>query len=121
VKRGDVYWATLSPRSGSEQQGLRPVMIVSEDGLNSVSSWNTVIVVPLSTSDTQAKRGLSAVSLAKGEGGLPEDCTALCHQITTLDKSKLGLRIGELGKEALARVEVGVCRAIGIDIEFVEE
>jgi mRNA interferase MazF len=121
VKRGELYWATLSPRSGSEQQGLRPVLIVSEDALNQVPTWNTVVVVPLSTSESQSKRGPSAIPLAKGAGGIPEDSTVLCHQITTLDKSKLGLKIGTLDQNTLARVEVGLCRAIGIEIEFVEE
>jgi mRNA-degrading endonuclease toxin of MazEF toxin-antitoxin module len=48
--RGEIYWADLHPRSGSEQSGRKPVLIVSHDGFNCVPAWRSVIVVPLSTS-----------------------------------------------------------------------
>jgi len=55
MKRGDVYWADLAPRSGSEQQGRRPVIIVSHDAFNQAQDWRSIIVVPISTSAIQAK------------------------------------------------------------------
>lgn len=57
MKRGEVYWADLIPRSGAEQTGRRPVVVVSHDGLNQTAGWMSIIVVPLSTSSSQAKRG----------------------------------------------------------------
>ena len=45
MKRGDVYWAALKPRSSSEQTGRRPVILLSNDGFNSVTSWRSIIVV----------------------------------------------------------------------------
>ena len=57
MKRGDLYWAVLAPRSGSEQQGRRPVIVVSHDGFNQTTAWRSVIVVPISSSATQAHRG----------------------------------------------------------------
>src|SRR5260370_34757511 len=60
VKRGDVFWADLAPRSGSEQTGRRPVIIVSHDGFNATPGWRSVIVVPLSTSAKRAQRGPTA-------------------------------------------------------------
>jgi mRNA interferase MazF len=101
MKRGEVYWASLSPRSGSEQQGTRPVIIVSHDGFNQTPSWRSVIVVPVSTSLTQARRGPTVVPLPAGSGGIPKDNIALCHQVTTLDRSKLTSQVGELSEALL--------------------
>lgn len=120
MNRGEVYWANVAPRSGSEQQGMRPVIILSHDGFNSVAAWRSVIVIPISTSPRQAARGPTAVALAAGDGGLPETSTALCHQVTTLDKSKLSSLLGVLSPQALARVEEGLCNAVGITLEFVD-
>ena len=72
MKRGEVYWAMLAPRSGSEQQGRRPVIVVSHDGFNQTPTWRSVIVVPVSTSPKQAGRGPTVVPLPKSTGGLKE-------------------------------------------------
>ena len=78
VKRGDVYWADIMPRSGSEQGGQGPVIILFHDAFNEVPAWRSVIVVPISTSAAQAKRGPTTVYLPKGAGGLEErQCCAL--------------------------------------------
>ncbi|HXD33603.1 MAG TPA: type II toxin-antitoxin system PemK/MazF family toxin [Pyrinomonadaceae bacterium] len=107
MKRGDVYWADLAPRSGSEQRGRRPVVIISNDALNA-PGWRSIIVVPLSTSVSQAARGPSAVLFTRGTAGLNKDCVALCHQVTTLDRSKLTQRIGALHLLDLRLVENGL-------------
>lgn len=120
MKRGEVYWANVAPRSGSEQQGMRPVILLSHDGFNNVTAWRSIIVIPVSTSERQAGRGPTAIALVAGEGGLAEASTVLCHQITTLDKSKLTTRIGVLSDKALARVEAGLCKAIGLELEIIE-
>jgi mRNA interferase MazF len=108
LKRGEVYWADLAPRSGSEQQGRRPVVIVSRDGFNQTPGWRSLIVVPLSTSATQRKRGLTAILLPPGAAGLTKESIALCHQVTTLDRSKFIQRIGELNPSELNLVEDGL-------------
>ncbi|MDQ7823363.1 MAG: type II toxin-antitoxin system PemK/MazF family toxin [Candidatus Eremiobacteraeota bacterium] len=105
MKRGDVYRAELVPRSGSEQRGVRPVIIVSHDGFNETPGWRSVIVVPLSTSPAQAGRGPTAIPLAAGTAGLGKDSIALCHQVTTLDRSKLTRHMGALSAPLLALVE----------------
>lgn len=114
MKRGEVYWAHLIPRSGSEQQGRRPVVIVSHDGFNQTLGWRSFIVVPLSTSTAQAGRGLSVVPLMRGAAGLWKDSVVLCHQITTLDRSKFSLRIGELSADELIAVEDGLRAALDL-------
>ena len=108
MKRGEVYWASLSPRSGSEQQGTRPVIVVSHDAFNQTPGWRSVIVVPISTAATQAQRGPTAVPLPGGVGGLKKDSVALCHQVTTLDRSKLTSYAGKLPHELLALVGDGL-------------
>ncbi|MCA1854010.1 MAG: type II toxin-antitoxin system PemK/MazF family toxin, partial [Beggiatoa sp.] len=84
MKRGEVYWARLAPRSGSEQTGRRPVIVLSHDAFNKVPTWRSVIVVPISSSLCQAGRGPTAVPLPAGVGGLERDGVAVCHQVTTL-------------------------------------
>lgn len=108
MKSGEVYWASLSPRSGSEQTGERPVIVVSHDGFNQSPGWRSVIVVPVSTPASQARGGPTAVPLPAGTGGLTEDSVALCHQVTTLDRGRLTRRLGELPAALLAQVGQGL-------------
>ncbi len=114
MKRGDIYWADLAPRSGSEQTGRRPVIILSHDAFNQTAKWRSIIVIPVSTSAQQAKRGPTVVPLSPDTGGLAADCAAICHQITTLDRAKLTERIGALPAEKLALVEKALLAAVNI-------
>ncbi|MBI1736197.1 MAG: type II toxin-antitoxin system PemK/MazF family toxin [Candidatus Rokubacteria bacterium] len=93
MKRGDVFWADLKPRSGAEQQGRQPVIIVSNDGFNLTPGWRSVI----------------------GVGGLPRASIALCHQVTTLDRAKLTERAGALPVAVLTAVEGGLRAALDLD------
>jgi mRNA interferase MazF len=114
VTRGDVFWADISPRSGSEQRGRRPVIVVSNDGFNLTPSWRSAIVVPISTSPNQARRGPTAIALPAGAGGLPRESVALCHQVTTLDRAKLTERLGGLPATVLAAVDGGLRAALNL-------
>ena len=115
MKRGDIFWADLAPRSGSEQMGRRPVVVVSHDGFNEVLGWRSVIVVPVSTSASQAQRGPTAIPLVEGIGGLRTSGVALCHQVTTLDRQKLTHRLGALPRDALARIDNGLKAALDLE------
>lgn len=117
MRRGEVWWAVLQPRSGSEQSGRRPVVVLSHDSFNQTLNWNSVIVVPCSTSAQQARRTPTVVPLAKGVAGLPQDCVAVCHQITTLDRSKLQHQIGYLPELELHSIEMGILNAIDVSSE----
>lgn len=114
MRRGEIYWAVLAPRSGSEQAGRRPVVVLSHDGFNEVPSWRSIIVVPISTSKSQARRSPTAVVLSAGTAGLSSESVVLCHQIITLDRAKLDKRVGELTLKDLRRVEDGVLKAVNI-------
>ena len=112
MKRGEVWLAELAPRSGSEQQGRRPVVILSNDGFNAEPRWKSIIIIPVSTSPQQARRLDTVVPLSAGLGGLTRDSVALCHQITTLDRAKFIGRLGALPFEAVAEIEEGVKAAL---------
>ena len=114
MNRGEIYWADLVPRSGSEQQGRRPVVVVSHDAFNQAPGWRSIIVVPLTTSTAQAGCGPSAILLPRGVAGLKKESVVLCHQVTTVDRSKLVQRIGELGTAELNQVDDGLRAAIGL-------
>lgn len=115
MKRGDVYWAQLVPRSGSEQTGTRPVIIFSNDVFNETPGWRSVIVIPCTTAEKQLRRGPTSVPLAKGVGGLKSAGAALCHQVTTLDRAKLTKKIGVLPKDVVRQLEDGVLAALDIE------
>ncbi len=115
MRRGEVYWAEVAPRSGSEQSGRRPVIVVSHDGFNDVPTWRSVIVVPVSTSETQARRGPTAVPLASGVAGLRAPSVALCHQVTTLDRAKLSERLGMLPHGVLVELQDGLRAALDLE------
>ena len=117
MKRGELYLADLIPRSGSEQQGTRPVIVVSHDGFNETPGWRSIIVVPISTSAVQASRGPTAIPLAKGIGGLKKDSIALCHQVTTLDRAKLTQRLGSLSSKVMGDIENGLRAALDLTRE----
>ena len=114
MNRGEVWWADLEPRSGSEQRGRRPVVVVSHDAFNRTPGWTSVVVVPVSTSVSQARRGPTAVALPRGAGGLKKESTALCHQVTTLDRAKLVERAGLLAPRELDGVERGLRAALDL-------
>lgn len=108
MERGDIYIANINPRSGSEQSGIRPVLIISHNGFNTTTNWNSIIILPISTSITQARRTPTIVNILKNEAGLEKDSSILCHQITTLDKSKLTKKVGSLPKEKMKEVETAI-------------
>lgn len=115
MKRGEIYWANLNPRSGSEQFGKRPVIIISHDAFNENENWHSIIVIPISTSIKQGQRGLSVVLLPKGTAGLAESSVALCHQITTLDRAKFTERVGTLSKKIILDIEAAIKVALAMD------
>jgi mRNA interferase MazF len=115
ITRGDIYWADLSPRSSSEQAGRRPVIVLSHDGFNHARDWRSVIVVSMSTSKSQLRRGLTVVEIPVGASGLPCPGIAICHQVTTLDRSKLARYAGRLSRELLSSVEEGLKAALDLE------
>jgi mRNA interferase MazF len=115
MKRGDVYWADLVPRSGSEQTGRRPVVLMSHDGFTQNPGWRSITVVPLSTSASHGKRGPTVVEIPGGVAGLTKASWAICHQVTTLDRAKFAKRIGALSADFMSDVGGGIKAAMDLD------
>ena len=90
------------------------MIVVSNNGFNKVEAWRSIIVVPLSTSPMQRRRGPTAILLPKGMAGLRQESIVLCHQVTTLDRAKLVARIGELPLASLQRVDEGLRTALAL-------
>jgi len=107
--------ADLVPRSGSERTGRRPVILVSHDGFNQTPGWRSIIVVSISISSSQGKRGPTVIELSGGTAGLPKTGFAVCHQVTTPDRAKLAKRLGTLSPESLREVEDGLRAAMDLD------
>jgi len=96
----------LSPRSGSERKGRRPCIVISHDAFSANRRWQSLTVVPLTSSQRWRKASPTTVLFQKGECGFPKDCAALAHQVTTLDRSKIvHPRIGRLTAEKLQELE----------------
>jgi mRNA-degrading endonuclease toxin of MazEF toxin-antitoxin module len=88
---------------------------VSHDGFNQTPGWRSVIVVPISTSSSQGKRGPTVIEISSGAAGLPKTSFAVCHQVTTLDRAKLSKRLGTLPSESLREVEEGLKAAMDLE------
>ena len=100
--RGDVFFVDLAPRSGAEQRGRRPAIIVSTNAFNEARGWHSITIVPLTTAERWLDPSPTTVVLEVGEANLPKRCAALTHQLTTIDKAKLGGgRIGQLSPPRL--------------------
>lgn len=110
VKRGEVYYADLSPVVGSEQGGVRPVLVVQNDVGNRYSP--TVIAAAITSQIGKAKLP-THVTLSAEEVGLPKDSVILLEQIRTLDKRRLKERIGELDDSAMEEVDRGLLVSLG--------
>ncbi len=120
MKRGDVVWAEFRPRSGSERrsqserQGRRPAVVVSHDAFNARAAWRSVVVVPVSTSPRQARRGPTVVRVDGAIPGLAEPSVAVCHQVTTLDRSKLSTPLGSLPSGTMAEIDAALRAALDL-------
>ncbi len=111
VKRGDIYYADLSPVVGSEQGGIRPVLIVQNDVGNKYSP--TVIAAAITSQINKAKMP-THIELGSGEYGLNKDSVVLLEQIRTIDKRRLRERIGRLDENLMNRVNNAISISFGL-------
>lgn len=111
VKRGDIYYADLSPVVGSEQGGMRPVLIVQNDTGNRHSP--TVIAAAI-TSQIGKARLPTHIELSARNYGLSRDSVILLEQIRTIDKSRLRERMGQLDRTTMNRVDSAIAVSFGL-------
>ena len=111
IKRGDIFYADLSPVVGSEQGGMRPVLIVQNDTGNRHSP--TVIAAAITSQIGKARRP-THIALEARSYGLSRDSVILLEQIRTLDKSRLRERMGKLDEETMNKVDNAISVSFGL-------
>ena len=111
VKRGEIYYADLSPFVGSEQGGMRPVLIVQNDVGNRHSP--TVIAAAITSQKDKSKLP-THISINADRCGLAKDSIVLLEQVRTLDKQRLKERMGELDEGAMTKVDNALSVSFGL-------
>ena len=111
IKRGDIYYADLSPVIGSEQGGVRPVLVVQNDIGNKYSP--TVIAAAITSQINKAKLP-THIEINALEYGLQKDSVILLEQIRTIDKKRLREKIGHLDDELMDRVNEALSISFGL-------
>lgn len=111
IKRGDIYYADLSPVIGSEQGGQRPVLIVQNDVGNKYSP--TVIAAAI-TSRLGKTRLPTHIDVSANRVGLQKDSVILLEQIRTIDKKRLGEKMGHLDDVTMNAVDEAITVSFGL-------
>ena len=114
VKRGDIFYADLSPVIGSEQGGVRPVLVIQNDVGNKYSP--TVIVAAITSQMKKAKLP-THLEIDAGNFGLIKDSVLLLEQIRTIDRKRIRDKIGKCDKNFMVKVD----KAIGISVGISED
>lgn len=111
IKRGDVYFADLSPVRGSEQGGQRPVLIIQNDIGNKYSP--TVIIAAITAKISKAKLP-THVEIDASKVGLLRDSVVLLEQVRTIDKTRLIQKLGQLESDDMALVDKALVISLGL-------
>ena len=112
IKKGDLYFADLSPVMGSEQGGIRPVLVVQNDVGNKYSP--TIIVAAITSKKNKADLPTHVAITAEGNG-LSKNSVVLLEQLRTIDKRRLKERIGTIDQTRLPDVNEALSVSLGID------
>lgn len=116
IKRGDIFYADLSPVVGSEQGGVRPVLIIQNDVGNKFSP--TVIVAAITSQHSKANLPTHIKLSAEG-CGLSKDSVVLLEQVRTLDKKRLKEKIGSLDNVFMMKVDEALTISFGLTNEYI--
>ena len=116
VKRGDIFYADLSPVIGSEQGGLRPVLIVQNDVGNKYSPTVIAAAITSKTGKTKLPTHIDVTHSAENSlcGGLMRDSVILLEQVRTIDKRRLREQIGHLDDSTMQRVNTAISVSFGL-------
>ena len=113
IKRGEVFYADLSPVVGSEQGGVRPVLIVQN---NVGNKYSPTVIAAAITSQTN-KADLPTHAKISGEINLPKNSVVLLEQVRTIDKRRLRDKVGKLDKKTMKNVDKALLLSVGLDID----
>ena len=111
VRRGDIYFADLSPVVGSEQGGTRPVLIVQN---NVGNKYSPTVIAAAITSQVNKARLPTHIELTGSSFGLTRDSVILLEQIRTIDKRRLREKMGRLDEAAMEKVDEALAVSFGI-------
>ena len=111
IKRGDMFYADLTPSVGSEQDGIRPVLIIQNNDGNKHSK---TVIAAVITSKTESKAKLPTHCPIKAQQGLGRDSLVLLEQIRTIDKVRLKEYIGTLDGDAMNEVDKALAVSVGL-------
>ena len=114
VRRGEIYYADLSPVVGSEQGGMRPVLIVQNDVGNRYSP--TVIAAAITSQQNKARLP-THIEIEARTYGLSKNSVVLLEQVRTLDKRRLRERMGCLDEKVMQRVDGAIAISLGLQAE----
>ena len=110
VKRGELYYADLSPVIGSEQGGVRPVLVVQNDV---GKKYSPTIIAAAVTSKIDKAKLPTHIELSAREYGLSKDSVVLLEQIRTLDKTRLKERIGQVSADKMRKINEALLVSLG--------
>ena len=110
IKRGQIYYADLSPVVGSEQGGLRPVLIISND----IGNKHAPIVIAAAITSQIRKYRLPTQVMLDTSCGLSKDSMVGCEQMRTLDKRRLKGFVGAVNDEAMMQIEKAISISLGV-------
>ncbi|GFH39724.1 type II toxin-antitoxin system PemK/MazF family toxin [Lactococcus insecticola] len=111
ITRGDIFFADLSPVTGSEQGGVRPVLIIQNDAGNTFAP--TTIIAAITAKKT--KKALPThVAIKKEDAGVGSDSVILCEQVRTIDKVRLREKTGHLSPDIMKKVNLAIKKSLSI-------
>ncbi len=111
IVRGEIYYADLSPVVGSEQGGIRPVLVIQNDVGNKYSP--TIIIAAITSQLTKAKLP-THIELSREKYNLNKDSVVLLEQIRTLDKRRLKDKIGAVDKLTMQAIDIALMISLGV-------
>lgn len=111
VKRGDLFYADLSPVIGSEQGGVRPVIVIQNDVGNKYSP--TIIVAAVTSQINKAKLP-THIEIKAFKYGLTKDSVVLLEQVRTIDKKRLKEKIGHIDDKTMKKIDASLKTSLGI-------
>ncbi len=114
IKRGDIFYADLSPVVGSEQGGVRPVLIVQ----NNVGNKYSPTVIAAAITSQQSKANLPThIAIASNDSGLVKNSVVLLEQIRTIDKKRLKEKMGSVDMKSMNKINHAISISFGLNDE----
>ena len=110
IKRGELYYADLSPVIGSEQGGVRPVLVIQN---NVGNKYSPTVIVSAITSQINKAKIPTHIELSSKDFGLPKDSVVLLEQLRTIDKKRLKEKIGEVSDDKMQCVDNALLISLG--------